>query len=162
MKKFLPCMLALCALSACSSHEVSLAYYCEPSGAAVFEEGMGQVGTCPVTLKYNSHDIAISDGEIHTRKVKVVWASGATVLMPPTVVPIREDDTASITFTRPAEYPRSEKDQQASEAYEASLMPESVKYVVSPNQDRDGFAALNNDVTCAWDELINAVYAQCD
>jgi len=161
MKNSLVCILSICALSACSTHEIDLAYYCEPSGAVVFEEGMGEVGTCPVTLKYNNHDVAISDGAIHTQKVKVIWASGATVLMPPTTVPLRADGKASVTFMRPPDYPRAEKDQQASIAYESSLMPEAVKYVVSPNQDSDGFAALDNGVTCAWDELINAVYAEC-
>jgi len=81
--------------------------------------------------------------------------------MPATTVPIRPDGKASITFTRPPDLPRLDKDQQASIAYESSLMPESVEYVVSPHQDSDGFASLNNGVTCAWDELINAVYAEC-
>ena len=76
------------------------------------------VGACPVTLKYNPYDVAVSHGQIHTNNIKVVWASGASLLVPATGVDIRADGKASLTFSRPADFSNSEKDQKVSRAFE--------------------------------------------
>ena len=161
MKQYIQIILGLCALSACAPHEIDLAYYCEPSGATIYEEGMGMVGACPVTLKYNPYDVAVSHGQIHTNNIKVVWASGASLLVPATGVDIRADGKASLTFSRPADFSNSEKDQKVSRAFESRLETPGIKYVVSPHQTGDAFGTLNQSVGCAFDGLIHAVYAQC-
>ena len=161
MKKYMVLALGLCALNACSPREIDLSYTCEPSGATVYEEGMGQVGTCPMTLKYNSLDSAVEDNVIYTKKIRVVWASGASLLVPATAVPIVDESKASLSFIRPPDFPYPEKDLNASVAFENSLAPPDEKYVMSPHQDSDGFAALDHDATCAWDWLTLAVYAHC-
>jgi hypothetical protein len=152
--------LSLFALGACS-HEVELSYLCVPSGAAIVEEGIGYVGTCPVNLEYNSRDVAVNDGAIHTRSVSVQWASGASLLMPPQTLELSSDNKATVVFTRPENFPYDKKDMAFSVAYEKGVPTTETKFVVSPNQDRDVFDALNKSVTCAFGDLTRAVYTRC-
>jgi hypothetical protein len=147
-------------LSACS-HEIDLAYYCMPSGATIYEEGIGIVGICPVTLKYNSYDIKVSKDVLYTNKIHVIWASGASILVPPMAVDIPPDRKASLTFTRPENFPNYEKDRNFSANFEEGVLTPAVKYVVSPNQDADIFDTINKSVSCAFDGVIRAVGAQC-
>jgi hypothetical protein len=159
--KALVCLI-LCAgmLSGCS-HEVSLAYTCDPSGAMIYQEDLGQVGPCPVTLKYNSQDIAIKDGLVYTKKLLVVWNSGVSLLVPPRAVEINADGTARMVFTRPPEMSDYDKDQRYSVRFESDLHTPGEKLVTSPHQDRDIFATLDRSVTCAFDSLSGSIYAHC-
>ena len=52
MKGSILLLLGLSVLSACAyDKEVGVTYTCEPSGAVIYEEGIGRVGVCPVILK---------------------------------------------------------------------------------------------------------------
>jgi len=36
-------------------------------------------------VKYNEDDIKVSDGKLYTNKMKIVWGSGAKLIMEPTL-----------------------------------------------------------------------------
>jgi hypothetical protein len=150
------------ALSACE-HEVMVSYNCVPSGARIFQEGIGEVGYCPAALKYNTYDVKVNDdsGALRTNKTFVLWPSGASLLVAPGELITAPDRRASVTFYRPEDYPNIEKDIRFSAEFEKQTVTPKVTYVVSRNQDIDGFASLNRYASCFWDSMIRSVSAEC-
>lgn len=152
-------LAALCMLSACAQ-EVDVTYNCVPAGATVYQENIGLVGTCPITLKYNVHDIKISGGTLTTDKIRVVWISGTSMMVPPTVLDV-SDDHATMTFVHPEGTPDYDKDERFAESYDTSLTPPGEKYISTVDQRQDIFDAYNNSFTCAFHNLIQSVDTEC-
>lgn len=162
MKGSILLLLGLSVLSACAyDKEVGVTYTCEPSGAVIYEEGIGRVGVCPVILKYNPNDVKIGGGRLNTHKISVVWASGASLLVSPMSVEIPSDGMASLNFMRPQDFPDYEKDRKFSASFEGGVPTPVEKFVVSPNQDKDLFASLNRNVSCAIGSLIVSLDTRC-
>ena len=160
-RNIISAVFGLCILSACAQ-EVDVAYYCEPSGAKIYQEGLaGGVGTCPMTAKYSMNGANVKDGQLHTNKLNVVWPSGASLLVRPMTLDIPPDYKTSLTFTRPADFPGENKDQAFSTTFDESLRTPEVKYVVSSHQNKDFFDALNRNTSCLFTFLIQSVDAQC-
>ncbi|MGB9153610.1 MAG: hypothetical protein WCD70_11045 [Alphaproteobacteria bacterium] len=162
LKNFTSAALVLCILSACSSQEIAVTYNCEPTGATLYEEGIGRVGTCPAIVKYSVYDPQVSNGHVHTGKINVVWVSGASLILPPMSLVIPPNQQTSLMITRPPDYPYYTKDQEFSLGYETSVISPSIKYVTTPYQSgADGFAQLDRDAACMWSGLIESAQGQC-
>lgn len=143
------------------SHQVTVNYYCDPSGATIYEEGVGKLGTCPVVLKYSSFDKVIQDDILYTDKIRVVWESGASLLVQPTALSISPEHMTSVMFVRPRDFPSFNLDLKASTTYEESLMTPKIQYIVSPHQDEDLLDTLNRNIGCMFAGLVRSVGAVC-
>lgn len=154
-------------LSGCS-HEVAVTYNSEPSGATIYQEGIGTLGVAPVTVKYNYDDVKVQNGKIYTGRMKAVWVSGATLLMQPTAIALGPDDHAVYTFNRPQDVatPVSEdgngRDQRYAIARENKLEAPATVYLATAHQRRGFFDALNTGITCLYSGVTANPYAVCD
>lgn len=151
--------LVLGLLASCS-HEVDVAFVCDPPGAVIYEEGVGLVGTCPVMEKLHDWDITVQNDTVVTRPINVIWPSGVSLLVPPRVLPISEDGVAAIAFSRPVDQPYLEEDRKAGRAFQRKVLPPEVKYA-SFNKDADNFVKLNRAITCIIDNIKMSSDAIC-
>ena len=130
-----------------------------PCPTSICSRGWSQLDS-PV-LKYNPNDVKIGGGRLNTHKISVVWASGASLLVSPMSVEIPSDGMASLNFMRPQDFPDYEKDRKFSASFEGGVPTPVEKFVVSPNQDKDLFASLNRNVSCAIGSLIVSLDTRC-
>lgn len=140
---------------------MAVTYDCSPSGALVYQQGYGELGRCPVTVKYNTDDSMVKDGMLHLNAVKAVWVSGATLILPPTSVSV-ENHYASFNIMRPPEFLDETRDEDYSISYTQSFPTPHDVYIVSPYQDKNVFNSFNSATTCFWYGIIQNVYAVCD
>jgi hypothetical protein len=167
MKNIVSLVICMGAISACS-HEVAVTYDSVPSGATVSEQGIGTLGVCPVTVKYNADDVKVSDGKLYTDRIKVVWVSGAKLFMDPTAIDLGPDGRASYIFTRPQGFVHFEgddssaKDDRFAVAFEDNLPVTRVKHIVTPGQRRGFFERFDTGVTCAYAGITENPYARCE
>jgi hypothetical protein len=167
MKNIVSLIIGIVVLAACS-HEVAVTYDSVPSGATVYEQGVGTLGVCPVTVKYNADDVKVRDGKIYTNKIKVVWVSGAKLFMDPTAIDLGPDQRASYTFTRPQGFVHFEgddssaKDERFAVAFEDNLPVTRVKHIVTAGQRRGFFDRFDTGVTCLYDGIVENPYSRCE
>ncbi len=153
-------VLLVSLLSSCSDH-VAVTYKCFPEGAKILQPDIGGVGTCPMTVAYNTNDIKVRDGKLFMDKIIVFWPSGASFVQPATAVDIPPGGRIVMAFTRPHDYPYMKRDLDHAIAFEQYPAAMEVRYVVSPQQDKDFFAAFNRATTCAFGGLFHFSGVMC-
>jgi hypothetical protein len=159
-KRIAGLLVALCALSACADR-VEVTYNCDPQGATIYEEGVGLVGTCPVVAEYSPYDVKVSGGKVYTDRMRVVWVSGASMMVPATAISLSSDNRAVVNFVHPPNTIDSARDERFAAAYDVSLTPPGEKYIVSVGQSKNIFDAYNTGFTCTFYDLIGSVTSQC-
>lgn len=93
-------IISLATLSGCTSNQVALTVYSNPSGA-VIHTASGTAGYSPATLYYSISDNDRKQGYLRINWIGAKWVSGASSIQKTLTIPLSRGNNQSFVLQRP-------------------------------------------------------------
>jgi hypothetical protein len=163
VSKILPLVVILL-VSGCAS-KLSITYYSEPSGAALYGDDSVKLGTCPVTLQYTLTVLDRSHGYVYIKGVTAFWVSGVTTSLASFRADLSNGDKQQLTFQRPRNAPGYDTDTAHASELERNPAPAqqesdkrfaSFQYALKNSQPFQ-----QRTLNCTSNDYAGTVYTNC-